>query len=274
MTELIEFHGMQIEATCQEGVPYANLRRLCEFLRMSYPRQLTKLREAHWAVVAMMGTTGSDGKNYDMAFVSADTIPMWLAGINAKKVAEDVRPQLKVIQQEMRDVLYKHFCGESDLTVYGKIGDMVAAGMQRGFDKYFGPIQTDVGVLKEDMTVVKKDVAYLKSCEKQKRKDFSKAAIRAAMAAIEELYNGRCPCCDQKCLHFEAHHWRGKGGRDCRVLFMLSPACHRKAEEGGSEWHDSKESRFSLFQERCKPYFVSAGCMSTSRRWETQRRLF
>jgi hypothetical protein len=70
-----------------DGLPYANLKRLCEDLGIAYESQAQKLHAARWATITNIVTVGLDGKQRGMLFISADTIPMWLATINANKVA-------------------------------------------------------------------------------------------------------------------------------------------------------------------------------------------
>ena len=107
--ELITVGNCTLEATCQDGMPYVNLRRICDDLGIDYSGQLQKLKSARWAGVANISTPDKRGRPQNQAFISADTIPMWLATINANKVADEVKPILYVIQDEAKDVLNRHF---------------------------------------------------------------------------------------------------------------------------------------------------------------------
>ncbi|NEG55431.1 phage antirepressor N-terminal domain-containing protein [Bifidobacterium platyrrhinorum] len=105
----IPFHGDTIEAIAQNGTWFASLRRMCENLGVDYSRQLQKLKEKPWAVVDIMPTTGADGKTYQMTMIDRRTTTMWLAGINAGKVREDLRAKIEAYQCEAADALDEYF---------------------------------------------------------------------------------------------------------------------------------------------------------------------
>lgn len=63
MTSLIPFHGTQIVADLIDGTPYIAIKPVCESLGISYSRQLKKLKESSWAVVAFKATVSADGNS-------------------------------------------------------------------------------------------------------------------------------------------------------------------------------------------------------------------
>jgi hypothetical protein len=122
------------------------------------------------------------------------------------------------------------------------------------------------------------EIRSLKTAISQQRRDFSKRAVDAALVCVADHYTryGKttCPCCDKLTEKLQMHHWRGKGGSDPKILMPLSPDCHQAAERGGVAWHDDKESRFRIFQERCERYFYNVGLMRSQKEWTVQLSLF
>ena len=112
--EEIAFHGGVIQAVRtgpgEEGI-FVSPKRICENFGISWSRQRKKLEECGWAVVAFMATTGSDGKQYQMAMLDLKSLPMWLATIQVSRVSAEAKPLLLAYQKECRDVLYQHFVG-------------------------------------------------------------------------------------------------------------------------------------------------------------------
>lgn len=106
----IEFHGDTLEA-CQSGDKvWTSLRRLCECIGVDYSKQLRKLKSKSWACVAQraMQVAGDDQiRTYTL--IDIETVLMWLAGIDEKRVAEHVRPKLQRYQKECARVLADHF---------------------------------------------------------------------------------------------------------------------------------------------------------------------
>lgn len=56
-----------------------------------------------------MSSTGSDGKTYEMACLHLDTLPMWLATIQAGRVKPALRAKLARYKCEAAKVLAAHF---------------------------------------------------------------------------------------------------------------------------------------------------------------------
>lgn len=108
----VDFHGDTLDAIQDDGGKvWVSLRRCCENLGIAYDTQLRKLKSKAWAVVTQKVTTGSDGKRYKMAMIDLDSVPLWLAGIEDRKVKEEVREKLARYQRECARVLADHFFG-------------------------------------------------------------------------------------------------------------------------------------------------------------------
>lgn len=111
-SELVPFHGGHIEAVRDESSKvHVVVKRVCEALGVDQAGQLRKLKSSPWATVDMMSTVAEDGKLRETACVDLDTLPMWLATINPRKVTEDTRKLLEAYQREAAAVLRDHFFG-------------------------------------------------------------------------------------------------------------------------------------------------------------------
>ena len=113
-TQLVNFHGDQLEACRSGDQVYVSIRRMCECLGLDVRSQHRKLAAQPWAVMVNMTTTGADGKCYEQSMLLLDHVPMWLAGISQNKVAEEVRPKIVRYQRECCEVLRRHFFGETN----------------------------------------------------------------------------------------------------------------------------------------------------------------
>ncbi len=83
-SSLIEtpFHTQTISAQQDnQGTVLVALKPVCENLGLDYSAQYRRLQRQDWAVVAMMATTGADGKTYEMVGIDRQTFVMWLATI-------------------------------------------------------------------------------------------------------------------------------------------------------------------------------------------------
>lgn len=104
-TEVIPFHGQQIEAHRADDDLWIVFRPIVEQLGIGYSSQLQRLRRASWASCGHINTTGADGKRYDMVTVNRRTLTMWLATIQENKINEAARPLLALYQSESAGVL-------------------------------------------------------------------------------------------------------------------------------------------------------------------------
>jgi len=203
---LIQFHGIEIEAVERDSMPFANLRRMCESLGVAHQRQLEKLKAVHWAVVTMMVTTGIDGKRYEMSFLSADSIPMWLATINESKVAEHVRPLLRELQLNCRDVLYRHFSGKSSSIAINDHSLMQLNVTVTDLQQQYARIWERIASQQEQwLEYVKKQdqrfdqlIAIAERIDdrtKGTREEIQDKDKKSIIAMVERRFGGACPCC-------------------------------------------------------------------------------
>lgn len=109
--ERIPFHGDTLEAACDGQRVWVSVRRVCDVLGLAVQPQLTKLRGKRWATITTIVTVAEDGKRREVAAINLDALPMWLATVDASRVAEQARPALERFQLEAADVLREHFLG-------------------------------------------------------------------------------------------------------------------------------------------------------------------
>lgn len=107
--ERFDFHGTELVVIPTDEGLFVSVKRVCEALGIDPKTQREKLQAAPWAVGGLIPSTGTDGKRYKMFAVHLDTLPMWLAGIDAGRVAEHVRPVLALFQKEAARALRDHF---------------------------------------------------------------------------------------------------------------------------------------------------------------------
>ena len=105
----VPFHGDVLEAVQDDGGVWVSLRRMCESLGIAMPRQMRKLKEKPWANVAMKAMLDTAGRKFEVVCLHLDSVPMWLATIEASRVKKEIRPKLELYQREAARVLAEHF---------------------------------------------------------------------------------------------------------------------------------------------------------------------
>jgi len=92
-----------------DGRSWAALKPMCETLGIDFSAQLKRLKSRSWAVVAVKAIPAADGKTYQTAVVDSQTIPLWLATIDERRVNADARPTLIAYQREAAAALDAYF---------------------------------------------------------------------------------------------------------------------------------------------------------------------
>lgn len=108
-----DFHGDRLDIVERDGQVYVAPRSVCDALDLDHSTQLRKLRGKAWATVVMMTAVGQDGRTRQMAGLRLDSLPMWLATIDAEKVKSGARSKLVRFQLECHDALRDHFMPRS-----------------------------------------------------------------------------------------------------------------------------------------------------------------
>lgn len=102
-----ELIAVQIEDT---GAIFVPLTRLCDNLGIERKRQAQRIREHEVlgrGFVTLTITTSGGGQ--ETQCLRLDLIPLWLAGVNARRVSPDVRSKLVHYQAEAASVLWAAF---------------------------------------------------------------------------------------------------------------------------------------------------------------------
>lgn len=99
----------RLDVSANRSEQLVALRPACEQIGVDYARQFRKLKEKHWATVALKTTVARDGKLREMVFVSRETFTMWLATIEISRVNEASRPALVAFQKEAVAALDSYF---------------------------------------------------------------------------------------------------------------------------------------------------------------------
>lgn len=98
-----------IMAVQQDGKTWASPKHVCDALGIDWKSQHRKLNAKSWAVMVTMTMTAADGKRYDTSVIDRRTLTMWLATIDAGRVAPEHREALEAYQAEAADALDAYF---------------------------------------------------------------------------------------------------------------------------------------------------------------------
>jgi hypothetical protein len=98
-----------IMAVQQDGTEWASVTHICKSLGIDPKSQRRKLHAKSWATEVMMTLVADDGKEREMHLVDRRTLTMWLATIDAGRVAPEHREALEAYQAEAADALDKYF---------------------------------------------------------------------------------------------------------------------------------------------------------------------
>jgi P22_AR N-terminal domain len=106
--QTLVFYGKPIVVVrLPDGQPGVVLRFLCENLQIDTAAQTQRIRRteaiADDLVFALVETEGGSQR---MAVLILHAVPFWLAGIDPRRVREEIRPEILRYQREVVDVLY------------------------------------------------------------------------------------------------------------------------------------------------------------------------
>lgn len=111
-THLIPFHQDKILAFTENGKRFVAVKPICEVFQIDWSAQSRKLQRdvLFNSVVAIMATTGSDGKRYEMKSLPLETFPMWLAKIETSRIKNELaKEKIILYQKEAAKVLFDYF---------------------------------------------------------------------------------------------------------------------------------------------------------------------
>lgn len=112
---LVSFNRDQLQMVDFEGQPYVVMKPIVKSLKMSWGSQHTKLLENKQKFsYTAIGTTGIDGKTYEMGCIPLKKLNGWLFGINAKNIPNlNTRSKVEKYQEECFEVLWNYWSNRS-----------------------------------------------------------------------------------------------------------------------------------------------------------------
>lgn len=104
-------NGVEITTVEKDGAVFVPVKPVCEALTLDFSAQLKAIKRHRIlnSVVVIMTTTGSDGKQYEMACLPLKYVYGWLFNIELNMIAEEKRDAVERYQRECYEVLYDHF---------------------------------------------------------------------------------------------------------------------------------------------------------------------
>jgi hypothetical protein len=106
--QTLTFYGKPIVVVrLPDGRPAVVLRFLCDNLEIDTNAQVRRVRRTEAIADDLVNVrVETDGGPQNMAALILRSTPFWLAGIDAKRVREEIRPDIIRYQREVVDVLY------------------------------------------------------------------------------------------------------------------------------------------------------------------------
>ncbi len=121
-----------IAVRSEDGKVYVSVRHLCEALGLDRRGQVRRLQrneiltEGYKGGVIMSppSPSGVGGGRQRAGLLRVDLVPLWLSGIDTKRVKDEIRPKLKQYQREAATVLWEAF-QEGRLTAEPSFDDLL-----------------------------------------------------------------------------------------------------------------------------------------------------
>lgn len=108
----VPFDGDALDAARADGTIWIAVARTCDALGIDTEGQRQRLVRSPWAWTCVMQVQlAGDAQGRRVFAVDLDSLPMWLATIDASRVSPDAAPKLIRYQREAARVLREHFFG-------------------------------------------------------------------------------------------------------------------------------------------------------------------
>lgn len=117
-TNVAIINGISLQVVADEREQLVAVKPVCEILGVNYTTQVEKLKShpIFGSVIPLRGTTGADGKTYQMLCIPLQFFPGWLFSINPDNVREEARERLIEYQLECNKVLFDYFFSRVDFS--------------------------------------------------------------------------------------------------------------------------------------------------------------
>lgn len=120
-----------IAIKADDGQIYVSLRHLCESIGVARQPQVRRIRDHHvlskgytgGTIMIPPGDRGGGGRQ-QAGLLRVDLVPLWLSGIDTKRVKEGIREKLEKYQEEVAKVLWEAF-QEGRLTATPSFDDLL-----------------------------------------------------------------------------------------------------------------------------------------------------
>lgn len=195
----VQFDEDPIECVQQDGRLWVVLRPVCQNLGIDSEGQRQRITRQSWATTCVIQAVAQDGKMREVFAVDLDSLPMWLATIEASRVDEEVRPKLERYQKECARVLRDHFFGQRPApktaaeALLAQVQALCAVTQQM--------VEHDRRLTEHQQLIegVQGDVAQLKADQEQARRELAemetaaeKPATKSTRAKVTERVNAYC----------------------------------------------------------------------------------
>jgi|GEM_PF-350839 len=109
-------NGKEIGILNEPEGKFVPIKPICDALGINYTTQLEKIKEDEilGAVIPLRGTTGADGKVYQMACIPFELVFGWLFTINPKNVAPEAKDNVTRYRMECYYALYRYFTSRAE----------------------------------------------------------------------------------------------------------------------------------------------------------------
>lgn len=105
----VPFHGSTLYIVKHQGKPYVPMKPIVDSMEMSWPGQLTKLRQKFSSTMTEIPIVTEDGNPRKIVCLPLRKLVGWLQTISPNRVQSQLRDKVILFQNECDDVLYDHW---------------------------------------------------------------------------------------------------------------------------------------------------------------------
>jgi len=140
--ELTFYDDQLVAVRAADGHVYVSVRHLCEAIGVARQPQVRRITEHHVLSKGYAGGTimippgpQGGGGSQKAGLLRADLVPLWLSGIDTKRVKEEIRQKLERYQEEVGAVLWEAF-REGRLTAAPSFDELLAGASPETVQAY------------------------------------------------------------------------------------------------------------------------------------------
>jgi hypothetical protein len=105
----VPFYNDTLLLVDESGAPFVPMKPVVTNMGLDWKSQHVKLTQNFGSVMAIITTTGADGKQYEMVCLPLRKLAAWLYSINPGKVKPELRDKIIQYQNECDDVLWDYW---------------------------------------------------------------------------------------------------------------------------------------------------------------------